>query len=159
MDASLIFLQVLSLDVVLTLYTYMQIYQTHQQYFTSSPKTLKSHLFTVFWNEGCPIRQIRNRPPNWWRFVTDLNDPSLFVSSQHDGNQALSSTPIRMFVGTLFWNEEYLLHFFCLFTCVVCRSSWSLTNRHPFWQVVTDQVCWTCMFEMHPNTVFLGWYY
>ena len=40
-------------------------------------------------------------------FVTNRNDPSPFLSSRHVGDRVSSSTLMRMFVVSLFYNAEY----------------------------------------------------
>ena len=52
--------------------------------------------------EGCPIYPIRNGSPNWWRFMTDREDPSPLVCSRHVGDRASSFTLKRIFVASLF---------------------------------------------------------
>ena len=90
--------------------------------------------------EGCPIHPICNGSPNWWRFVTDRNYSSPFVSSRHVSDRASSSALIRMFA-----ERGTLLHFSRLFICLVCESSWPIIHYHPFWRPITDRVYWTCI--------------
>ena len=72
--------------------------------------------------------------------MTDRDDLSPFVSSRHVGDRASCSSLIRMFVASFFLERRILLHFLSLFIFVVCGSSRSVMNRHPFWQHVTDRV-------------------
>lgn len=51
------------------------------------------------------------------------DDPPPFVSSRHVGDRASSSTLIKMFVGSLFYNEEYCnTPFTCLLFAVLANS-------------------------------------
>ena len=51
--------------------------------------------------------------------------------------------------GIIILEWGILLHFFRLFICVVCRSSWPVTNCHPFWWPITDWVYRTCIENQH----------
>ena len=63
-----------------------------------------------------------------------------------------SSVVLRTYTnvcGIIILERAIFLHLFRLFPCVVCGWSRPVTNRHLFWQPVTDRVYWTCMGKGH----------
>ena len=87
-----------------------------------------------------PIHPIRNGSPNWWQFVMDRDYPSPFVSSQH----VVLHTYMNI-CGVIILEQGILIQFFHLYICVICQSSLSVTNCHPFWQPITERVYCTFM--------------
>ena len=105
------------------------------------------------------MHPICNRLSNWWRFVTDRDYSSLFVSLRHVGDQASSSAHIyecllcRYFRTRNIVTLLSLVYLSCLLVVITCHKLSPLLMTHNSWGVLDIYVPGLIMAKCHLDRV------
>ena len=97
------------------------------------------------------FQEIRVVQYTWSVTGHQTDDGSWWIAMTHHRLSVCDMSAIKRHLPRLYkclWRRYFRMRNIVTLLCLVCSSCLQVTNRHPFWQPVTDRVYWTCMQEI-----------